>query len=133
MIKKLVATICIAAFVLFGGCVNTNPNTSQPMDAVPVVEESTCEVDHSKLPQYSITKVFGVQLLDWMDEQGRKVFGTAQDKFDMVIIWYESDNGHAAVLLAPTGEYLIMHPADALQLYEVGRANGDYLTENGDA
>jgi hypothetical protein len=130
--KKFLATICIAAFLLFGGCANTNPNTSQPMDAMPVVEEPACEVDHSRLPQYPITMDFGVQILDWMDQQGRAVFGTAQDKFEMVIIWYESDNGHAAVLLAPTGEYLIMYPVDALQLYEDGRANGDYSTANGD-
>jgi hypothetical protein len=111
MLKKILATISILIMFYSGGTITA-------------AEE--CSVDHAKLPQYEITIDAVKGLLAQLKKDKREVFGTAQDKFDNVFIWYMSDAGHRCVLLFNNGSYQIMYPEGCVNLYNDGVEAGAF-------
>jgi hypothetical protein len=110
MFKKILFTLLIFAFSIGGT----------------IAAADECVVDHDALPQYDITVHGPKEILSQMEADNRKVFGTAQDKFDNVFVWYEADPGHRCVLFFNNGVYRILMPEGCVNLYNDGVTAGAF-------
>ena len=124
MIKRFLKALSVFALLIFVCGYPFGWATAATDQSVPQPMVSTCAVDHDGLPQYVITSEWAVGVLIKLKNAGHEIFGTAQDVFNNVLIWYNSAHGHRMVILFPNGTYKILMPQAGVRLYNSGVSEG---------